>query len=327
MKRFYVAIAAMLLLALSAGSIAAQEAPAPAPEAAPAAAPEAPAADTASLAKAAQNPISSMISLPIQYNLNLGVERYDVSKGNLFLRGIAREFLEESQGPDGVLRLRNRALRKLYPGIEEHERTQQVINIQPVYPVTIGELNIVNRLIVPLIDQPLGADDREFGLGDIQYSMYLSPAKAGKIIWGVGPTFTFPTATDDALGTGKWSAGPGLVALAMPGRWVVGGLLNNQWSFAGDSDRASVNAMLFQPFVNYNFQRGWYVNTSPIITANWQADSDERWTVPVGAGVGRIFKIGTQPVNAQLGAYYNVEKPEGAPDWNIRFQFQFMFPK
>lgn len=308
----------MLILASSA---LAQETPAPAPGD-PAAA-----ADPAALAKAAQNPISSMISLPIQYNLNMGVERYEVNKNALVLRGLAGRYLGESPGPDGVLRLRNRAFREWFPGIEKHERTQNVVNIQPVYPVTVGDINIINRLIVPLIDQPLGDDDREFGLGDIQYSMYLSPAKAGKIIWGVGPTFTFPTATDDALGTGKWSAGPGLVALAMPGRWVVGGLLNNQWSFAGDDDRPSVNAMLFQPFINYNFKKGWYATSSPIITANWQADSDERWTVPVGAGVGRIFKVGKQPLNAQLGAYYNVEKPDGAPDWNIRFQLQFMFPK
>jgi len=72
-----------------------------------------------------------------------------------------------------------------------------------------------------------------FGLGDINPSLFLSPANSGKLIWGVGPTMTFPTATDSLLGDGKWSAGPGLVVLTMPGHWVIGALANNQWSFAG----------------------------------------------------------------------------------------------
>ena len=284
------------------------------------------AADTAALAKAAQNPLSSMISLPIQYNLNLGAERYYLDDHSLFKRALARRFLDNEQGPDGVLRLRGLAKGWL-SGLEKEDRTQQVINIQPVLPVSLGKLNLINRFIIPLIDQPLGEDDHEFGLGDIQYSMFLSPAQPGRVIWGVGPAISVPTATDDALGTGKWSAGPGVVALAMPGKWVVGALANNIWSFAGDSDRPEVNAMLIQPFINRNFKNGWYATTSPVITANWKADSDERWTVPVGAGFGKIFKVGDQAMNAQVGAYYNVEKPDGAADWNLRFQLQFMFPK
>jgi hypothetical protein len=87
------------------------------------------------------------------------------------------------------------------------------------------------------------------------------------------------------------------------------------------------NNGLIQPFVNYNFKGGTYLNTAPIITVDWTADSADRWTVPLGGGVGHIFHLGRLPVNTQLGAYYNVVKPEFGPDWQLRVQVQLMFPK
>lgn len=72
---------------------------------------------------------------------------------------------------------------------------------------------------------------------------------------------------------------------------------------------------------------GWYIALVSIITANWEADKDQRWTVPIGAGVGKIFRIGKQPINMSTHAYYNVEKPDYVGDWTLRIQFQFMFPK
>jgi hypothetical protein len=108
---------------------------------------------------------------------------------------------------------------------------------------------------------------------------------------------------------------------------VIGGLVRQLWSFAGDSDRKDVNQLLLQPFVNYNMEDGWYLSSSPIITANWEADSDDRWTVPLGGGFGKIFRIGNQPMNAQLQGFYNVEHPRYGPEWVMRFQLQFLFPK
>ena len=129
------------------------------------------------------------------------------------------------------------------------------------------------------------------------------------------------------LGNGKWSAGPSLVVLATPGHWVIGALANNQWSFVGWGKK-SVDEMLVQPFVNYNFPHGWYVTSSPIITANWEAASDERWTVPIGAGVGKIIKIDKLPINTSLQAFCNVVTPQhSGADWQLRFQVQFLFPK
>lgn len=120
--------------------------------------------------------------------------------------------------------------------------------------------------------------------------------------------------------------GPSAVGLVMPGHWV---LVQNVWSVGGanDSNAPDVNSFLCQYFINYNMDGGWYLSSAPNITADWEADSDNTWTVPFGAAVGRIFKIGEQHVNLKGGAYWNAEKPDGAPDWNLNFQLTFMFPK
>jgi len=211
-------------------------------------------------------------------------------------------------------------------GVGPEDKTQYVLNIQPVLPQRISEQwNWIHRAIIPLIDQPAPVD--AFGLGDIQYQGFLSPAKPGKLIWGVGPVLQVPSATDDQLGTEKWSAGAGAVALRMDGPWVYGALVNNIWSFAGDDDRANVNQMLIQPFINYNLGRGLAIGSAPIITANWEAPSGQKWTVPLGAQVSQIIPIDKVPVNFLLGAYYNIEKPDSGPDWTLRFQIALLFPK
>ena len=237
--------------------------------------------DGDALAKAAQNPVAAMISLPLQNNTFFGV------------------------GPHGDV--------------------ANVLNIQPVVPIEAGELEH---------HQPDDrADDLRPGPGPGPERHRQRPAgrrrqlrarrhqpellllagrrRAGDL--GVGPSLTVPTATDDSLGSEKWSAGPAAVALTMPGNWVVGSLVRQLWSFAGDGDRQDVNQTLIQPFVNYNFPGGWYAVSSPIITANWEADSDDTWTVPVGGGLGKIFKIGGQAMNAAAQAFYNVESPSTAP--------------
>jgi len=243
---------------------------------------------TEELQKAAQNPVADMISIPLQNNFNFNV------------------------GPKNEM--------------------QYVGNIQPVIPIKLTEeWNLITRTILPIINQPSPAPgvSSNFGLGDLNPTFFLSPGKPGALIWGVGPTFTLPTATDTALGSGKWSMGPAAVVLTMQGPWVLGVLANQQWSVAGDSDRRSVSQLLIQPFVNYNLPDGWYLTSSPIITANWMADSGNQWTVPLGGGFGKLWRVGKVglPVNTQLSAYYNIEKPQGAADWSLRFQVQVLLPK
>ena len=240
--------------------------------------------DQGDLAKAAQNPVGDLISLPFQNNMNFDV------------------------GPA--------------------DRTQNVLNIQPVWPIALSKnWNFITRTIVPVISQPAPGTERTNGLGDLNFTGFFSPKQPGKIIWGVGPTLVFPTATDDVTGTDKWSAGPSVVVLTMPGQWVIGALVSNVWSFSGDDERADVNSFLMQYFVNYNLPDGWYLTSAPIITANWEAESGEQWTVPFGGGIGRVFRIGRQPINMQTQVFYNVETPTNGAKWQWRLQVQLLFPK
>jgi hypothetical protein len=250
------------------------------------------------LAKQAQNPIANMISLPLQNNTNFNI------------------------GPD--------------------DQIQNILNIQPVIPVTINDnWNVITRTIIPIISQPdffTGGEGRITGLGDITFSAFFSPADAAKLTWGVGPIFLFPSATDgplggttedggESLGSDKWGAGLTVVGLTMPGNWVIGSLFSNVWSFAGSGEQ-DINLFTWQYFINYNLPKGWYLTSAPIIKANWEADSDDRWTIPFGGGVGKVFAIGKQPINAQLSAYYPVELPSDDDGvWQLRFQIQFLFPK
>ena len=241
--------------------------------------------DTEALAKAVQNPIASLISVPIQSN-------------NDFDWGPQGEWLS-------------------------------VNNVQPVIPFSLNEdWDIVTRTILPIVSQPgLSADQgRETGLGDTLFTAFFVPKNSGSVIWGVGPAIQLPTTTDSRLGKDEWAAGPSIVVLTMPGDWVVGGLVSNIWGISTDPGN-DINFFTFQPFVNYNFDGGWYLSSSPIITRDQEAASGQRWTVPIGGGFGRVFRIGSQPVNAQAQLFYNLEKPDIVGDWSLRLQFQFMFPR
>lgn len=265
--------------------------------------------DAKALAKASQNPVANMISVPFENNATF------------------------NNGPDNVF--------------------VNVLNIKPVIPMGLSEnWNLINRAIIPVIyqddgfvgqmhvegisigqppttdfttkEQDLGS---LFGLGDIVYQGFISPKKPGKFIWGIGPQINFPTGTD-RLTSNQWSAGPAVVGLTMPGHWVIGALVSNVWNIGNGYDNAAdVNAMTFQYFINYNMEKGWYVSTAPVLTANWEADSGDQWTVPVGAGVGRVFKIGSQHVNMKAAAYYNVQEPGDDNAWNMQLSCTFLFPK
>jgi hypothetical protein len=274
----------------------------------PPAAPEKASDDTSSLQKATQNPVASLISVPLQNNSNFGI------------------------GPN--------------------DRVQNVLNIQPVIPLRASkDWNLIIRWIVPILWQPApGTQNLEvfgieegtpsylaaqnalkkvgvFGLSDMQPTFFLSPAKPGKLIWGVGPFLILPTATSSVLGQGKLSMGPSVVALTQPGNWTIGALINNAWSVAGSGGRADVNQMLLQYFVNYNLKKGWYLSASPIVTANWKASSGNQWVVPLGGGVGRIMKLGPQPVNITAQFYGNAVHPAGGSPWSMRLQLAFLYPK
>ena len=213
--------------------------------------------------------------------------------------------------------------------VGSQDRTQNILNIQPVIPIHVStEWNIITRTILPVISQPAPSDDRTNGIGDTVFTAYLSPANPGKWIWGAGPVVQIPTNSDEYLGNKNWGIGPSVVVLHLDkgDPWVYGALANNIWSVSDNNQGGSYNNGLIQPFVNYNFS-SFYLTSSPIATVNWKADSGQQWTVPLGGGIGKIIHIGKLPVNVQLAAYYNVVTPDDGPDWQLRAQVQFMFPK
>ncbi len=213
-------------------------------------------------------------------------------------------------------------------GYGSYGRLRNTLNIMPVLPFNLGKsVNLITRTIIPVITQPIGESETKTGLGDITLSMFLSPSKPGKLIWGVGPVFGLPTATDDILGSKKWSAGPAMIMLVQPEGWTLGLIAQNTWSFAGDTARTDVNFFYSQVFIVKNLPDGWYINSAPIITANWKANSGNQWTVPVGFGVGKLQFFGKLPVNFQAGYYYYVAKPEGGPMWQLRTMVIFILPK
>jgi hypothetical protein len=263
---------------------------------------------TEDLQKATQNPVASLISVPLQDNSNFGI------------------------GP--------------------FERTQNVLNIQPVVPLKMTkDWNLIIRWIAPIIWQPApGTANLEvygiventppyfaaeqvqakagvYGFGDMLPTFFFSPSAPHKLIWGVGPEFQLPTATDKVLGQGKFGIGPSVVGLVQPGHWTLGALVNNVWSVAGDSSRSDVNQMSLQYFINYNLPKGWYLSSAPIINANWEGSSGNVWTVPFGGGAGRVFPLGMQPVNVAAQFYGNAVHPVNGSPWSMRLQIAFLFPK
>jgi hypothetical protein len=213
-------------------------------------------------------------------------------------------------------------------GIGEYDRTKNTLNIQPVLPFSLGEsVNLIVRTIIPIISQPIGESETTTGLGDISLSTFFTPAKPGKLIWGIGPVFGFPSATDNVLGSGKWSMGPSILLITQPEGWSIGTLVQNTWSYAGDENRSDVSFFYSQIFIVKNLPDGWYLNTAPIITANWKASSGNQWTVPIGIGGGKLIRAGKLPINIQVGYYNYVVKPDGGPKWQLRAQVVFILPK
>ena len=117
------------------------------------------------------------------------------------------------------------------------------------------------------------------------------------------------------------------MALTQPHHWTLGVLTNNVWSVAGGGSRPNVNQFLLQYFINYNMKKGWYIDIAPIITANWEASSGNVWTVPVGGGLGRLMKVGFQPMSMVAEFYGNAVHPSGASPWGMRIQISLLFPK
>src|SRR5262245_33340534 len=209
-------------------------------------------------------------------------------------------------------------------GFASHQDAQPTVNFQPRIPLGLtDDWRIVSRSNVSIIHTP--SPDEATGLGDIDVSLFLTPAKTAKWVWGVGPIVQFPTATDTTLGTGKWSAGPTAALLYVDGPCVNCILVSQLWSFAGSSNRANVSLTQIEVQLSYAFPTDWYIQTAPTISYDGQAPSGQHWVVPIGADIGKVLKVGSRELGLQVGAYYNVKKPDGAATWVLQIQASLLY--
>jgi len=203
-------------------------------------------------------------------------------------------------------------------------------NIQPVYPVYLTEdWNMITRTILPVIDQKeiFAGAGSQFGLGDATISLFVSPRKptSSGIIWGVGPVFYLPTATDRLLGAEKWGAGPTAVCLTMRGPWTLGALGNHVWSYAGDNGRPDLNNTFMQPFAAYTWPSGWTVSAQSESSYNWET---EKWAIPLNVAAAKLVWVGRLPVSLSAGIGYWLESTATGPEgFRFRLQANFVLPK
>jgi hypothetical protein len=240
--------------------------------------------DAAELAKKLQNPLAALISAPIQNNFDFGAGAND----------------------DGF---------------------QYLVRIQPVIPVSLSEdWNLISRTILPVIYQEkIYGNTSQSGLGDTIQNLFFSPKEGFHgWIWGAGPVFQFPTATDDLLGSEKWCMGPTAVILKQEHGWTYGMLLNQFTSFAGEEDRQRVNYLFLQPFLSYTLKSHTTFSVNSESIYNWE---NQEWTVPINASIKQLLHFGKQPVQFELGYRYYAQRPLNGPDWGLRFTATFLFPK
>jgi hypothetical protein len=205
---------------------------------------------------------------------------------------------------------------------------------QPVMPVSLTkDINLITRPVVQLYNSvpyqtSTGADARTTSFGDWTQLEIFSPADSGNWLLGAGPTFIFPTATSNYTGQGKWQVGPALVLAYMSKSFILGVFPQQWWSYAGDASRPNTSQINIQPIANLFLEGGWTVGYSGNITANWKAPGNNRWTVPIGIGVGKVVRFGPLPVRIGLAGQYMVMQPDPVGQrWNIQLSLTPVLPK
>ena len=204
-----------------------------------------------------------------------------------------------------------------------------ILRIAPLYGLgSLNNLKIVHIDLLTIADAPGGVPgrpgnpnpepgERVFGITDLVHASFFTPESSGKLVWGLGGMLSIPIATDSSLGSGKWSAGPSFRFNFRSGLWTVGAFGGQIWSFAGDNDRNDVSQLIVRGAIRRQLPNDWYFVSAPIITANWNA-SGQKWLVPLGGGFGKVLRVNSAPWALSLQGYYNVIKPDGAPNWSAR---------
>jgi hypothetical protein len=277
------------------------------------------------LAKQLQNPVASLISVPFQFNTDYKMGALD--------RGRQYKLNFQPVVPISVSEDWNLIVRTILPIMYQDDVTAVNTPSYPGLPRWVreelppeywGEANKIARRMYHDELEKHPVDHYQGGLGDTVQSFFLSPKQpVAGVILGAGPVVLWPTATDDRLGAQKWGAGPTLVALKQAGGWTYGVLANHIWSFAGEEERASVNATFVQPFLSYTTKSKTTFGINTEATYQWH---DSYWTVPVNLTVAQLVRIGKLPVSITVGGRYYAEGPSGAPDWGLRLVITPLFP-
>jgi hypothetical protein len=201
-------------------------------------------------------------------------------------------------------------------------------NGEPVFPFSVStEWMVVGRMITPFDSIPAAGETRNTGLWGHPVGVLPHSRAAWETHPGFGSIFSLPTATASSLETGSWAAGPAFVVVKNAGPFVLAGLVTQSWHFADSGGEPATNAFALQPAINFNFGKGWALSCSPTISANWDAEKGNRWTVPLGLGITRTTIFNRRPINVGLSYYHNVVRPNGSGASQLRISMALLYPK
>jgi hypothetical protein len=240
----------------------------------------------AELAKKLANPISSLISVPLQYN-------FDCCFGPL-----------EAE----------RHILNIQPVIPTKLNPNWNLIVRTILPV------------IYLQAPALGLDDTFGLSDTLQSFFFSPSTTPGGITWGVGPAIQWPTGTDPLIDSGKWSAGPTAVILKQQSGWTYGALANQIWSFAdagGPNRRPEVNQTFIQPFLAYTWKDSTTLTLNTESYYYWQTDE---WSIPINLFLSHVYNFGRQPVSLAVGGRWYADTVEDGPDWGLRAVVTFLFP-
>lgn len=217
----------------------------------------------------------------------------------------------------------------VFPDVPGTDGTLGSYSLQLVWPFKVNDdWRLITYTILPVLHVPaVPPEESVTGLGNTLLNFYFTPNKpTGNLVWGVGPAVLLPTRSDSELGTDRYGLGPSGLLFYAKNQWSAGVVLQNVWSLGGSGSNR-LNEFGAQYLFNYNLKDGWFLYSNSTITADWDAPSSDRWTVPVGGGAGKISKLGKQSISTSFQAFANVVRPDDAPRWGLNLQVTLLFPQ
>jgi hypothetical protein len=284
--------------------------------------------DHLQLAKDSENPLAKLTALPVRLNIYPHVTAAAGGDPTTGFPGAGSTTGSTQKAKNSPWRPIDLFSDEAPP--EKFRGTLNTIDINPVVPISITErqyLLLRWQQAISFAENVYEPHSYQNGLGDANPSFAYAYAFTKDLFLGLGGALVIPTATTHFLGQGKWSAGPAITGVWAPGRFVMGFLAQNIFSFAGPRGRPDINIMTIQPGFSYNFDHGWFLSSQPYIIANWNNPPGQKWTIPIGGGIGKLIKTGSQPLTIALAVYWYPVKPNGGPDYSVRISLKYLFPQ